>query len=363
MQAPCDANGKKGDSASRSGKVAYMAGNDIPVEQLFQGVLKIRLPTPYKVGDVNAYIFIGMGCFDIIDPGCGSKPNLLLLEEVLSRFGLRLSHARRIFLTHGHEDHGGLSSEISAVSGATISLGHGDKNLFGTNVRKVFLSNRDRVTERFHRLGFPGRDLELLPDYFEARDYYNTPPARTEGLSDGEYLTAGNTRLKAIAAHGHTQGSVCYYLEEAEALFSGDTLIDHITPNPGASIYYDILFQDEVDYNPLGNFLNTLDRLKDLDPKVAYSGHGKTVENPRELIDGYLDHHKKRLRQILSSLDDGPLTCYDVSSNVFGNCNKIDETVLQVMEVYAHLIYLVEEGQVMDSLMDAGCRMYKRTGL
>ncbi len=339
-----------------------MAGKDIRAEELSPGVLKIRLPTPYKVGDVNAYIFIGKGCFDIIDPGCGSKPNLLLLGEVLSRFGLRLSHARRIFLTHGHEDHGGLSSEISAVSGAAISLGHGDKDLFGTNIRNVFLSNRDRVTGRFRRLGFPERDLVLLPGYFEARDYYKTPPGRTEGLSDGEYLTAGNTRLKVIAAPGHTQGSVCYYLKEAEALFSGDTLINHITPNPGASIYNDILFRDEVDYNPLGIFMNTLNRLKDLDPKVAYSGHGKSIENPKDLIDGYLDHHKKRLRKILVSLDDGPLTCYDVSSIVFGNCGKIDEAVLQVMEVYAHLIYLVEEGKVMDSLMDAGCRVYKRTG-
>ncbi len=339
-----------------------MAGQGIRLEKLSPGVLKLRLPTPYKVGDVNAYVFIGKGCFDIIDPGCCSKQNLLILEEILGRFGLRVAQARSIFLTHGHEDHGGLSSDISAVSGATISLGAGDRDLFGTNIRNAFLANREKVSGRFHRLGFPERDLGLLPGYFEARDYYKTPPGRAESLRDGEYLQAGSTRLKVIAAPGHTQGSVCYYLEEADALFSGDTLIDHVTPNPGASIYNDILFRDEIDYNPLGIFLNTLNRLKDLDPKVAYSGHGKSIDSPKELINGYLDHHKKRLRQILTALSDGPLTCYDVSNIIFGNCSKIDEAVLQAMEMYAHLIFLAEEGQVADSLSIAGCRMYKRTG-
>lgn len=339
-----------------------MAGHDIRMEELYPGVWFLRLPTPYRVGDINAYIFVGKDCFDIIDPGCYSKQNLFLLEEVLDRFGLRLSQARRIFLTHGHEDHGGLSSDISAVSGATISLGPGDKDLFGTNVRDVFLSNCEKVTGRFRRLGLPKHELDLLPGYFEARDYYKISPGRAEGLRNGEYLRAGNTRLKVIATPGHTQGSVCYYLEEAEALFSGDTLIGHITPNPGASIYIDILFRDEVDYNPLGTFLITLNRLKDLDAKVAYPGHGKPVDSPKKLINGYLDHHKRRLRRILSSLKDRPQTCYGVSRIIFGNCSKIDEAVLQVMEVYAHLIYLVEEGQVMDSLSDAGLRVYKRTG-
>ena len=50
--------------------------------------------------------------------------------------------------------------------------------------------------------------------------------------------------------------------------------------------------------------------------------------------------------------------CYGVSKAVFPDSSKIDDAVLQVMEVYAHMIYLVEEGQVMDSLSDTGVRMY-----
>ena len=43
-------------------------------------------------------------------------------------------------------------------------------------------------------------------------------------LKDGEMLTLLGKTWKVIATPGHTTGSVCYYLDEEDVLFSGDTL-------------------------------------------------------------------------------------------------------------------------------------------
>jgi glyoxylase-like metal-dependent hydrolase (beta-lactamase superfamily II) len=43
-------------------------------------------------------------------------------------------------------------------------------------------------------------------------------------LDDAEVIEVGNLRLKAIQTPGHTPGSICFQVEGAPILFSGDTL-------------------------------------------------------------------------------------------------------------------------------------------
>ena len=43
-------------------------------------------------------------------------------------------------------------------------------------------------------------------------------------VKDNEELEFGSLKLKVIHTPGHTHGGVCYYFEDADTLFSGDTL-------------------------------------------------------------------------------------------------------------------------------------------
>ena len=45
-----------------------------------------------------------------------------------------------------------------------------------------------------------------------------------ELLRDGQSLKLLDCEWKVMATPGHTKGSVCYYLDSEEVLFSGDTL-------------------------------------------------------------------------------------------------------------------------------------------
>jgi glyoxylase-like metal-dependent hydrolase (beta-lactamase superfamily II) len=53
-------------------------------------------------------------------------------------------------------------------------------------------------------------DTDLKPDQY---------------LKDNEILELGDTKIKVLLTAGHTKGSVCYYVKEANALFSGSTLL------------------------------------------------------------------------------------------------------------------------------------------
>jgi glyoxylase-like metal-dependent hydrolase (beta-lactamase superfamily II) len=74
------------------------------------------------------------------------------------------------------------------------------------------------------------QDLDLLRDGFgmAARrfglDPGQRPPDPTKFVEDGDVVEVAGLRLHAITTPGHTPGSVSYYCEEANALFSGDTL-------------------------------------------------------------------------------------------------------------------------------------------
>jgi glyoxylase-like metal-dependent hydrolase (beta-lactamase superfamily II) len=92
--------------------------------------------------------------------------------------------------------------------------------------------------------------------------------------------------FRAIHTPGHTTDHLCYWLEEEQALFAGDT----------------ILGQGTTEFEDLYDYLNSLKLILNLSPKKIYPGHGPVVENPREIIEYYISHRQQRNDQILDAL-------------------------------------------------------------
>ena len=103
-------------------------GHDIgdTVEELFDGIYRIALPTPYPVGPVNVYLFRDDDAFDLIDTGSPTEESLFVLESALAGLGLGSSRLRNIFLTHGHLDHAGALTALMEKFGAAAFSGRAD---------------------------------------------------------------------------------------------------------------------------------------------------------------------------------------------------------------------------------------------
>ncbi len=142
--------------------------------------------------NTNVYLLITYdGEAVLIDAAPGS------FEQVVNYVKKEQIKLKCVLLTHGHFDHVPDSNRIRAVTGAEVVMHEADLPILDIS--------RD-VASAY------GVDWE---------DPHVTKYLRTnsEGL---DCLTA----LRIIALHtpGHTPGSVCYYLPEIGALFTGDTL-------------------------------------------------------------------------------------------------------------------------------------------
>ena len=102
-----------------------------------------------------------------------------------------------ILLTHGHFDHIWGCSKLRALTSAPVYAYEGEE--------EVLLSS----------------DLNVSAGAGRAC----TVKANTL-LKDGEEVTIEGMTFKVIATPGHTQGSCCYYFEEAGMLICGDTLFE-----------------------------------------------------------------------------------------------------------------------------------------
>lgn len=139
--------------------------------------------------ETNCYILTGDSSADalIIDPGA----NLSRIVGFVEKRGLK---PVRILITHGHNDH------IGALNGVLHKY-----------EIPVFINEKEA-------------DFIHIPPS-ERRRY--TPDVSGPGiymLRDGDEITFGSVRLKALDTPGHTPGGMCYLADGV--CFTGDTLFN-----------------------------------------------------------------------------------------------------------------------------------------
>ena len=125
----------------------------------------------------------------IVDPGGYNK---VLTKEVQEN-NVKIKY---IILTHGHSDH-----------------------ICGVNEHKADFPDAKVVAYKDEEAMLEDPNLNQSPGF--------GVPYSTKAdilVSDGDELKVGDVTLKFIHTPGHTEGGMCIYVEEAKALFSGDTL-------------------------------------------------------------------------------------------------------------------------------------------
>jgi glyoxylase-like metal-dependent hydrolase (beta-lactamase superfamily II) len=176
---------------------------------------------------------------------------------------------------------------------------------------------------------WPGVRCAKLPD--PARDA--RAGALFEPLRDDEILRAGDGQLWVVHTPGHAPDHLCYYEPRAAVLFCGDLLVN------GGTVTIPVSHGGN-----LRQYLQSLRRVRDLQPRQILPGHGDPIDNPPALIRAYLGHRQLREQQILDVLATGPATIDAIVSRIYQGLEK--ELVVAAAEnVHAHLIKLQEEGR------------------
>src|SRR4051794_40457879 len=120
-------------------------------------IAKITLPTPFAVGDVNAYLLKG-DRLALVDAGPKTDEAWAALNKQLADLGLTSDDIEMVVLTHDHPDHAGL---LDYFPQSLDVYGHW-LNERWINRTEEFLAMHDRfylglfsefgIPENFHRL-------------------------------------------------------------------------------------------------------------------------------------------------------------------------------------------------------------------
>ena len=94
------------------------------------------------------------------------------------------------------------------------------------------------------------------------------------------------------------------------------------------------------------HYLDSLEKIDSLGPKIIFPAHQEIIYNPHERIHQIKEHHQNRLKEILSLIKENPMTAYKISQIHFGEDLDEMNSYMALSEVLGHLFYLEAEGKV-----------------
>jgi glyoxylase-like metal-dependent hydrolase (beta-lactamase superfamily II) len=298
------------------------------VDELVAGIRRVTLPLPTRPGHVHCYLLPGDDGWTLVDTGIG-------LPEAGARWAEELGGLEgdvvRIFVTHFHPDHVGAAADLHALTGAPViqgSLDYAQCELVWGNPNWAH-----RLAEWFHHHGVPdGVTRELLEQgsYYRPFVRYQADPVLVE---PGEEVAG----WQLVAAPGHADGQLC--LLRDGVLVAGDHLLDSISPTVG--------LWPASRSDPLGDYLDALERTIELAPSIALGGHKEPVADPVGRAQELIAHHGERLATAEAALGPEPRSGYELSYSLFGADLAPAGRRFAVAETLSHLERLVAEGRAL----------------
>jgi len=323
------------------------------VEQVAKNIYRIGVPLPKNpLKELNSYFIRGDESDLLIDTGFRCDECREALEQGLKELGSDAAR-RDVLLTHIHSDHSGMA-DIFVGPGRKIYMSEIDLDYM-----RIFLAGEtERLRkDRFASEGFTKEMLDVI--------YANNPAVKMAlkelsdafvGFKDGDTFTVGEYTFEAILVPGHTPGNCMFWAKEQGIMFSGDHILFDITPN--------ITEWAKVE-DSLGDYIESLERVKNYDVKLTLPGHRKTGDYARR-IDEILSHHRARIDEAMGIVKSLPgMTAYDIAGKMTWKIradNWADFPIVQkrfaVGECISHLDYLIKRGKVRKEFADSYWRYY-----
>jgi glyoxylase-like metal-dependent hydrolase (beta-lactamase superfamily II) len=252
----------------------------------------------------NSYV-LGDPAVAVLDPGPDDPAHLERLRQAAP--GLRF-----VFVTHTHRDHACGARALADAAGAPI-VGRPPPSdgLQDLSCVPSIEARHDSVFELNGRSGDAG----------------------AAGAASHAIHSPDLTRLRAIHTPGHASNHVCFLLEEEGLLFSGDHVLDGVTP---------VILPPDGD---MAAYLHSLELLKRYEPRAIAPGHGRVLGEPLRVIDGIVAHRGRREAKVLAVLGAVGQGEIDVLLPKVYDDVRVELLPIARYSLEAHLIKLEREGR------------------
>ena len=301
------------------------------------GVFELRLPIPWEDEFVNVFLLAGDGHVDLIDCGMNSAASIDTIRRAVRSVGGEGARVRRLLITHIHPDHYGAAGILTAEDGAELCLHRLEVPL--VHPRYLDLEQLiQEVGDYLTRNGVPDAVAEELSNSSRGLRDFVTPAEPALQLDGAETLELGGRELRVEWTPGHSPGHVCLYDAGQRVLFAGDTLLPKISPNIG--------LHPQSTPNPLDEFLESLDRLLALEPRLVLPAHGRPFDDAQGRVAELRRHHLRRKDQIVELVGEGEVTAWALAIELWGDRPHFFEKRLALQEALAHLQSLAVENRL-----------------
>ena len=315
-----------------------MAG--IEVAEVVDGVVRMALPLGiHGVPTVSAYLLRGDGADTLVDCGIaagvdGGDPGpdgTAAIAAALGVAGSSLDRLERLVVTHAHIDHFGLAGEVVRRSGGELWM-HRRTDL---DLAKYAEPDEaiDRRTLMLADHGLYGPELtessEGLRDWLPVMPSVGRPSRLLDG---GEQFPVGGRTWEVVHTPGHSPGHVCLWNADERLLCSGDHLLQVVSPP--------VTFERGFEPDPMGSYLESLDRVRDLAPQLVLPGHGTPFRDGARRAESIAAGKRRRLSQVRDLVGDRPRTVAELTVDLFGSVQLSgSQRHFVTAEILAYLAY------------------------
>jgi glyoxylase-like metal-dependent hydrolase (beta-lactamase superfamily II) len=322
------------------------------LNQVAPGIHEVRLPIPWEEEIVNCFLFSAGSQVDLLDCGIQTDDSVATVLDAVREVGGRDATLRRLVITHIHPDHFGAAGALKEQTGVELYM----HRLEVPMVNPRYLELEQLVAEVGQHLrhnGVPEPEVGLLQNASRAMREFVRPGEPDVQLDGAETIELGGRRLRVEWTPGHSPGHVCLFDLDDRLLFAGDQILPDISTN--------IALHPQSTPNPLGEFLESIDRLVALGPALVLPAHGRPFEDAAGRVARLHAHHQRRLNQIEEILGKEELTGWEVAIRIWGERRNVWDKRMALQEGLAHLQLLAVQGRVTKRADSSGVR-WSRAG-
>jgi glyoxylase-like metal-dependent hydrolase (beta-lactamase superfamily II) len=274
-------------------------------EKVLPGVWRLRLPLPWPgVPHCNAWALAAGPGVVLVDTGMHEPGSMAHLERALDQANLKIEHVRLIVCTHAHVDHCGQAPPIAERARCEVwmqrNYSHHTADLEEALARRMVVA---------HQSGVP---TEAVQRWIERRRSQGTGQAGTlrvdRALAESDTVSSDLGDWQVVETPGHAPSHICLYQPERRLLISGDHLLGRV------SLFFDTGYTPD----PVGEFLDSLDKVENLDARLVLAGHGRPFTD----VGGHVAAHRALVHERLDAVKNAlatPRTAYEIATDVYGD--------------------------------------------